>query len=382
MWWCWESANGSPWLYWSSRGFLRHSDSCKPTVASHSHWFPVTQGILDPGRARPPGLMKGLSTGRDCTFPWPAWSFHDPLRWGHRMVVEFINVYYGYPSETILQTWRKSGTTIWIHLDRLTISGWQVSGKGQMGPAMRMNRLQSLVYFLPVKPPIIGSWSMSTWRAQQGFWTQAAFTISSGNLKINGRCTQLMIWYDLMMTIPCILLMVINQALGSSKFGMRRGHDKAPCEDRKNQETQEDTADTIHIYTYLYMNILCFYTIPPNGVKPHHLGWVPHQPPAPHHLWSPAVTVPQRRKDASFVTSSGVRKVLVLVKSGKQPKGFQFMEMTFNMGDLDGFRMDPGQWYLDGVFLVASDFQHLLGMTNPKWLAPIVKLYSIHSMWC
>lgn len=67
--------------------------------------------------------------------------------------------------------------------------------------------------FLRVKHPIIGPWSMSTWRAQLGKSPSSFDDI----LKISEDkwCIQLMIWWCL--AIPCILLMVINQALGSSK---------------------------------------------------------------------------------------------------------------------------------------------------------------------
>ena len=85
-------------------------------------------------------------------------------------------------------------------------------------------------------------------------------------------------------------------------------------------------------------------TRPPNAVKPHDTPRMSSSPPAPHHLWSPAVTVAFGEKK-SWVTSSGVQR----------------MDMAMKMGDLDGFRMDLGQWYLEGCLSLPLTFNIYLG---------------------
>jgi hypothetical protein len=93
------------------------------------------------------------------------------------------------------------------------------------------------------------------------------------------------------------------------------------------------------------MKILCFWYKTPNAVKPHDTPRMSSAPPrAPHHLWSPAVTVAFGEKKG-WVTSSGVQR----------------MDMAMKMGDLDGFRMDLGQWYLEGCLSLPLTFNIYLG---------------------
>ena len=162
-------------------------------LQTHSHWFPFTKGISNPGGARPVHLewWRGSAAtlpGRYCTFPTlcsqHSWSFLDTASSLRRQNGSITSLSLGYPSE------KKSGTTMWIqkriHLARWTmVSGWQVRRKGQIGPAMRMNRLQTWVYFYAWNIPLLDP---DPYLPEGLNWerARAALTISSRYLKING----------------------------------------------------------------------------------------------------------------------------------------------------------------------------------------------------
>ena len=129
-----SSTNGSPYIEVPEGTGHEIVIVANRQLQTHSHWFPFTKGISNPGGERPVHLewWRGSAAtlpGRYCTFPTPcsqhSWSFLDTASSLRRQNGSTTSLSLGYPSE------KKSGTTMWIQkwIQKWLVGPWSVDGK-------------------------------------------------------------------------------------------------------------------------------------------------------------------------------------------------------------------------------------------------------------